>query len=61
VDYTNLNKECPTDCFALPKIEQLVDSTSGHSLLSFMDASVGFCRISTWEAVQNHTSFVTDC
>ena len=38
VDYTDLNKACPKDCFPLPRIDQLVDSTSGHELLSFMDA-----------------------
>ena len=28
VDYTDLNKACPKDCFPLPGIDQLVDSTS---------------------------------
>ena len=32
VDYTDLNKACPKDCFPLPRIDQLVDSTSGHEL-----------------------------
>ncbi|XP_022886722.1 uncharacterized protein LOC111402573 [Olea europaea var. sylvestris] len=38
VDFTNLNKACPKDSFPLPRIDQLVDSTAGHELLSFMDA-----------------------
>ncbi|KAI5328684.1 hypothetical protein L3X38_028081 [Prunus dulcis] len=38
VDYTDLNKACPKDNFPLPRIDQLVDSTSGNQLLSFMDA-----------------------
>ena len=38
VDYTDLNKACPKDCFLLPRIYQLVDSISGHAILSFMDA-----------------------
>ena len=36
VDYTDLNKACPKDSFPLPKIDQLVDSTIGHALLSIM-------------------------
>lgn len=38
VDFTNLNKVCPKDSFPLPRIDVLIDSTSGHALLSFMDA-----------------------
>lgn len=38
VDFTYLNKACPKGCYPLPKIDQLVDSTSEHALLSFMDA-----------------------
>ena len=38
VDFTDLNKACPKDSYHLPRIDQLVDSTAGHKLLSFMDA-----------------------
>ena len=38
VDFTDLNKACLKDSFPLPKIDQLVDSTAGHNLLSFIDA-----------------------
>ncbi|CAL8174440.1 unnamed protein product [Prunus armeniaca] len=41
VDYTNLNRACPKDSFPLPGIDQLVDATTGHALLSFMDAYSG--------------------
>ena len=37
VDFTDLNKACPKDSFPLPRIDQLVDATTGHQLLSFMD------------------------
>ena len=37
VDFTDLNKACPEDSFPLPRIDQLVDSTAGHKLLTFMD------------------------
>ena len=38
VDFTDLNKACPKNSFPLPRIDQLVDATSGHALLSFMNA-----------------------
>ena len=38
IDFSDLNKACPKDSFPLPRIDQLVDSTAGHELLSFMDA-----------------------
>jgi hypothetical protein len=42
VDFTNLNKACSKDGFPLPRINLLVDSTSGHELLSFMNALLGY-------------------
>ena len=38
MDFIDLNKVCPKDSFPLPRIDQLVDSTAGHKLLTFMDA-----------------------
>ena len=38
IDYTSLNKACPRDPYPLPRIDQIVDSTSGCDLLSFLDA-----------------------
>ena len=38
VDFTDLNKACPKNSFPLLRIDQLVDSTAGHKLFSFMDA-----------------------
>ena len=45
VDFTDLNKACPKDCFPLPRIDQLVDATAGHEVLSFMDAYSGYNQI----------------
>ena len=42
VDFTDLNKACLKDSFLLPRIDQLVDSTAGHKLLTFMDAFLGY-------------------
>ncbi|RVW99982.1 Transposon Ty3-I Gag-Pol polyprotein [Vitis vinifera] len=45
VDYTNLNNACPKDSFPLPRIDQIVDSTSGQGMLSFLDAFSGYHQI----------------
>ena len=42
MDFTNLNKSCSKDSFSLPRIDQLVDSTAGHSLLTFIDTFSGY-------------------
>jgi len=42
VNYTGLNKVCPKDHFPLPRIDQIVDSTSGCEILSFLDAYSGY-------------------
>ena len=43
----------------MPRIDQLVDSTAGYRLLSFMDAFSGYNQIRMDEADQEKTSFVT--
>ena len=42
VDFTDLNKAYPKDNLSLPRIDQLVDATARHGLLSFMDAYSGY-------------------
>ena len=60
VDFTDLNKACPKDSYHLPCIDQLVDSTAGHQLLSFMDTFLGYNQIKMDEADQEKTSFITN-
>ncbi|XP_012835110.1 PREDICTED: uncharacterized protein LOC105955856 [Erythranthe guttata] len=60
VDFTNLNKACPKDPFPLPRIDQLVDSTSGCELLSFLDAYQGYNQIQLAPEDQEKASFITD-
>ncbi|KAH9688200.1 Ribonuclease H [Citrus sinensis] len=60
VDFTDLNKACPKDSFPLPKIDQLVDSTAGHGLLSFMDAFSGYNQIPMYEQDEESTAFITN-
>lgn len=45
VDFTDLNKACPNDCFPLSRIDQLVDVTSRYGLFSFIDAFAGYNQI----------------
>ena len=60
VDFTDLNKACPKDSFPLPRIDQLVDSTVGHKLLTFMDAFPGYNQIKMVEEDQKKTAFITN-
>lgn len=59
VNFTNLNKTCLKDSFILPKIDQLVDSTTGHKLLSFMDAFSSYNKIPMDEKDQEKIAFIT--
>lgn len=45
VVYTNLNDACHKDSFPLPRIDQIVDVTSRHEMLSFLDAFSGYHQI----------------
>ena len=58
VDFTDLNKACPKDSYPLLRIDQLVDLTAGHQLLSFMDGFLGYNQIKMDEANQEKTSFI---
>ena len=58
VDYTNLNKHCPKDPFGLPRIDEVVDSTAGCELLSFLGYS-SYHQISLKEEDHIKTSFIT--
>ena len=60
VDFTDLNKAYPKNSFSLPRIDQLVDSTIGHKLLSFMDAFSGYNHILMDKDNQKKTSFITN-
>ena len=60
VDFTDLNKVYPKDSFPLSRIDQLVDSTARHKLLSFMDAFSRYNQILMDEDDQEKTSFVTN-
>ncbi|XP_059428521.1 uncharacterized protein LOC132162283 [Corylus avellana] len=69
VDFTDLNKACPKDSFPLPcwqlwnnmpRIDALVDSTSGYGLLSFMDAFSCYNQIYMHPEDREKTAFIID-
>ena len=60
IDFTNLSKACTKDNFPLLWINQLVDTMTGHELLSFIDAYSGYNQILIYEQDEEHTSFITN-
>jgi hypothetical protein len=37
MDFTSLNKACTKDLYPIPRIDQIIDSTTGCDLLCFLD------------------------
>ena len=58
VDYTSLNKACQKVPFPLPRMDQIIDSTTGCETLSFLDAYSGYHQIKMKESDQLMTSFM---
>jgi hypothetical protein len=61
VDFTSLNKACPKDPYPLPRIDQIVDSTTGCDLLCFLDAFSGYHHIKMAREDEEKTAFITPC
>jgi hypothetical protein len=59
VNYTDLNKACKKDPFGLPRIDLVVVSIAGCSLLSFLDCYSVYHQISLKVKDQIKTSFIT--
>jgi hypothetical protein len=59
VDYTDLNKHYTKDPFGLPRIDQVIDSTTGCDLLCFLDCYSGYHQIAIKEEDQKKTAFIT--
>ena len=58
VDFKDLNKASPMDDFSLPHIDILVDNTTRHALLSFMDGFLGYNQIKMASEDMEKTSFI---
>ncbi|GJR31189.1 reverse transcriptase domain-containing protein [Tanacetum coccineum] len=59
VDFTNLNKACPQDCYPLPKIDWKVESLCGYPFKCFLDAYKGYHQIQMAESDEEKTAFHT--
>ena len=59
MDFTDLNRACPKDLFPMPKIDQLVDATYGHPMISFLDAFQGYHQIALATEDQENTAFIS--
>ena len=59
INFTYINRACLKDSFPLPRIDLIVDATTGHELLSFIDAFSGYNPISMDPNDQEKTSFIT--
>ena len=59
VDFRNLNRTSLKDDFPLPHIDMLVDSTAGHSMLSFIDGFFRCNKILMAPKDMEKTSFIT--
>ena len=59
VNFRDLNKGSPKDDFPLPHIDILVDNTTGHALLSFMDGFSRYNQIKMALEDMEKTSFIT--
>jgi hypothetical protein len=58
LDYISLNKACPKDSFPLPRIDQIVDSTSVCDLLCFLNAYSGLHQIPMYREDEDNTAFI---
>nr|GEV03223.1 reverse transcriptase domain-containing protein [Tanacetum cinerariifolium] len=59
VDFTNLNKACPQDCYPLPEIDWKVESLCGYPFKCFLDAYKGYHQIQLAESDEEKTTFHT--
>nr|GEZ30902.1 reverse transcriptase domain-containing protein [Tanacetum cinerariifolium] len=59
VDFTDLNKACPQDCYPLPKIDWKVESLCEYPFKCFLDAYKGYHQIQLAAADEEKTAFHT--
>ncbi|GJV20773.1 reverse transcriptase domain-containing protein [Tanacetum coccineum] len=59
VDFTDLNKACPQDCYPLPEIDWKVESLCGYPFKCFLDAYKGYHQIQMAKQDEEKTAFHT--
>lgn len=60
VDHTDLNVACPKDPYPFPKIDHLIDGSSGYKTLSFMDAYLEYNQIKVNPIDATKKAFMSD-
>ena len=58
-DYIDLNEAYPKDSFPLPRIDQIMDATTGHVIPSFLDAFSGYHQIPMHPSDEEKIAFIT--
>nr|GEZ35376.1 reverse transcriptase domain-containing protein [Tanacetum cinerariifolium] len=59
VDFTDLNKACPQDCYPFPEIDWKVESLCGYPFKCFLDAYKGYHQIQMAVADEEKIAFHT--
>nr|GFC90291.1 reverse transcriptase domain-containing protein [Tanacetum cinerariifolium] len=59
VDFTDLNKACPQNCYPLPEIDWKVESLCGYPFKCFLYAYKGYHQIQMAAADEEKTAFHT--
>ncbi|XP_072086782.1 uncharacterized protein [Arachis hypogaea] len=59
VDYSDINKAYPKDCYPLLNIDALVDAATGYRYLSFIDAYSDYNQILMHWPDEEKTTFIT--
>ena len=59
MDYMDKNEACLKDSFTLPRIDQIVDASAGHGMLSFLNAFSGYHQILMHPPDAEKTAFIT--
>jgi hypothetical protein len=59
IDFTELNKVCPKDPYALPRIDIIIDQTVGCEMLSLLDCFSGYHQVWMRREDEAKTGFTT--
>nr|GEU39407.1 reverse transcriptase domain-containing protein [Tanacetum cinerariifolium] len=59
VDFTDLNRACPQNCYPLPEIDWKVESLCGYPFKCFLDAYKGYHQIQLAEVDEEKMAFHT--
>ncbi|GJY19149.1 reverse transcriptase domain-containing protein [Tanacetum coccineum] len=60
MDFTDLNKACPQDCYPFPEIDWKVESLCGYPFKCFLDAYKGYHQIQMAESDEEKITFHTN-